>query len=185
MTYHKDTANLEKMLLNFLDEPDPMLSMLQWLCHKLMDIEVENMLGARKGEHSPERSGYRSGTRERRFDTRMGTLHLSVPKVRKGGYIPFFVVKRKRSEQALIQVIQEAFVNGVSTRKIERLAKSLGIESISASQVSLINKELNEQVEEFRSRPLKDTYLVIWIDSLYEKIRDNNRVCNMAFHVVC
>jgi len=185
MTYHKDTANLEKMLLNFLDEPDPMLSMLQWLCHKLMDIEVENMLGARKGEHSPERSGYRSGTRERRFDTRMGTLHLSVPKVRKGGYIPFFVVKRKRSEQALIQVIQEAFVNGVSTRKIERLAKSLGIESISASQVSLINKELNEQVEEFRSRPLKDTYLVIWIDSLYEKIRDNNRVCNMAVHVVC
>lgn len=76
-------------------------------------------------------------------------------------------------------------MNGVSTRKIERLAKSLGIESISASQVSLINKELNEQVEEFRSRLLKDTYLVIWIDSLYEKIRDNNRVCNMAVHVVC
>jgi transposase-like protein len=185
MAYHKDTANLEKMLLKFLSEPDPMLSMLQWLCHKMMEVEVENKLGAGKGEHSPKRTGYRSGTRVRRFDTRMGTMYLLVPKVRKGGYIPFFVTERKRSEQALIQVVQEAFVNGVSTRKIERLAQSLGIESISASQVSQINKELNEQVEEFRHRPLESTYPVIWIDALYEKIRVNHRVCNMAVHVVC
>ena len=185
MAYHKNTVNLEKMLLKFLGEPDPMLSMLEWLCHKMMEVEVENKLNAGKGEHSPNRTGYRSGTRVRRFDTRMGTIYLLIPKVRKGGYVPFFVTEKKRSEQALIQVVQEAFINGVSTRKIERLAQSLGIESISASQVSQINKELNEQVEEFRNRPLADTYPVIWIDALYEKIRDNHRVCNMAVHVVC
>ena len=93
--------------------------------------------------------------------------------------------RSKRSEQALIQIVQEAFINGVSTRKIERLARSLGIESISPSQVSQINKDLTQQVEEFRTRPLADTYPVIWIDALYEKIRDNHRVCNMAVHVVC
>ena len=184
MAYHKNTANLEKMLLKFLSEPDPMLAMLEWLCHKMMEVEVENKLGAGKGEHSPKRTGYRSGTRVRRFDTRMGTMYLLVPKVRKGGYIPFFVTERKRSEQALIQVVQEAFINGVSTRKIERLAQSLGIESISASQVSQLNKELNEQVEEFRNRLLENTYPIIWIDALYEKIRDNHRVCNLAVHVV-
>jgi putative transposase len=185
MAYHKNTVNLEKMLLKFLGEPDPMLSMLEWLCQEMMEVEIANKLGADKGEHSPKRTGYRCGTRVRRFDTRMGTIYLLVPKVRKGGYIPFFVTERKRSEQALIQVVQEAFVNGVSTRKIEQLAQSLGIESISASQVSQINKELNEQVEEFRTRPLENTYPVIWIDALYEKIRDNHRVCNMAVHVVC
>ncbi|HEY8391659.1 MAG TPA: transposase, partial [Capillibacterium sp.] len=105
MAYHKDTLNLEKMLLKFLGEPDPMLAMLEWLCHKLMEVEVENKLGAGKDEHSPTRTGYRCGTRVRRFDTRMGTMYLLVPKVRKGGYIPFFVTERKRSEQALIQVV--------------------------------------------------------------------------------
>lgn len=138
-----------------------------------------------QGEHSEKRTGHRCGTRVRRFDTRMGTIYLLVPKVRKGGYIPFFVTERKRSENALIQVIQEAFINGVSTRKIERLAKSLGIQSISASQVSEMSKELNDQVEEFRNRPLEAIYPAIWIDALYEKIRDNGRVRNMAVHVVC
>jgi transposase-like protein len=185
MANSKSTASLEKMLLQFLAEPDPMLSMLEWLCHKLMEVEVDAKVGATKGEHSEERLGYRSGSRVRRFDTRMGTMYLLVPKVRKGGYVPFFVTERKRSEQALLQVVQEAFVNGISTRKIDRLAKSLGIESISASQVSEINKELNEQVEEFRRRRLESTYPVIWVDALYEKIRVDRRVCNMAVHVVC
>lgn len=168
-----------------MTEPDPMLSMLEWLCHKLMEVEVDAKLGAAKGEHSQERLGYRSGCRVRRFDTRMGTMYLMVPKVRKGGYVPFFVTEKKRSEQALLQVVQEAYANGISTRKIERLAKSLGIESISASQVSEINKELNDQVEEFRQRRLESTYPVIWIDALYEKIRVGRRICNMAVHIVC
>ncbi len=112
-------------------------------------------------------------------------MYLMVPKPRKGGYIPFFVTERKRSEAALMNVIQEAFVNGVSTRKIEKLAKSLGIDSISKGQVSNITKEMNEQVEEFRSRDLDVEYPVLWVDALYEKIRDNGHVRNMAVHVVC
>jgi transposase-like protein len=171
MAYNQDTASFEKMPPRFVSEPDPMLSMLEWLCHKLMEVEVDTKVGASKGEHANGRSGYRSGTRVRRFDTRMGTMYLLVPKVRKGGYVPFFVTEKKRSEQALLQVVQEAFVNGISTRKIERLAKSLGIESISASQVSEINKELKEQVAEFRQRRLESTCPVIWIDALYEKTR--------------
>ena len=185
MAYLKSTLSFEKMLLKFMSEPDPMLSMLEWLCHRMMDVEVASKLGASKNEHSDKRKGYLSGTRVRRFDTRMGTMYLLVPKVRKGGYVPFFVTEKKRSEQALLQVVQEAFVNGISTRKIERLAQSLGIESISASQVSEINKELNEQIKEFRERKLNDTYSVIWIDALYEKIRIDNHINNMAVHVVC
>ena len=93
------------------------------------------------------------------------------------------MTEKKRSEQALIQVVKEAIINGVSTRKIDRPARSLGIEPISPIQVSQINKELTQQVEEFRNRHLADTYPVIWIDALNEKIRDNHRVCNMAVHV--
>ena len=102
----------------------------------------------------------------------MGTLYLLVPKVRNGGYIPFFVTRRKRSEAALMQVVQEAFVQGVSTSKIEKLAQSLGIESISRSQVSDVTKGLNEQVKEFRARPLSGSlYPVLWVDALYDKVR--------------
>jgi putative transposase len=185
MAYLKSTASFEKMLLRFVAEPDPMLSMLEWLCHKLMEVEVENKVGAVKGKHSEGRSGYLSGTRVRRFDTRLGTMYLMVPKIRKGGYVPFFVTEKKRSEQALLQVVQEAYINGVPTRKIERLAKSLGIESISAGQVSEINKELDEKVNEFRQRKLESVYPVVWIDALYEKIRVNGRVANLAVHVIC
>lgn len=179
------TVPFEKMLFRFLNTPDPMLAMLEWLCDQLMEVEITAKLGAGKHERTDSRSEYRAGFRPRRFDTRMGTMYLMVPKPRKGGYIPFFVTERKRSEAALMSVIQEAFINGVSTRKIERLAKALGIESISRSQVSTITKELNVQVDAFRSRPLEDVYPVLWVDALYEKIRDNSQVKNMAVHIVC
>ena len=101
----------------------------------------------------------------------MGTMYLMVPKVRQGGYIPFFATERKRSEAMLVQVVQEAFVQGVSTRKMEKLAHSLGIESLSRSQVSEMTKGLNEQVEEFRNRSLADTvHPVLGVDALYEKV---------------
>lgn len=125
MANSMNTASLKKMLLQFLAEPDPMLSMLEWLCHKLMEVEVDAKVGATKGEHSKELLGYRSGSRVRRFDTRMGTMYLLVPKVRKGGYVPFFVTERKRSEQALLQVVQEAFVNGISLERLIGLLKVL------------------------------------------------------------
>ena len=178
------TTYFREMLLQFIAEPDPLHAMLQWLTERMMQLEAESLAGAPKGKHSVNRRTHLSGYRVRRFDTRLGTLYLMVPKLRNGGYIPFFVVERKRSEQALLQVVQEAFINGVSTRKIERLAQALGIETMSASQVSEINQGLNEQVEAFRNRPLEPEYPVLWIDALYEKIRLEDRVVNMAVLIV-
>ncbi|MBO8173372.1 MAG: IS256 family transposase [Bacillaceae bacterium] len=184
MAYQNSTVSLEQMLLQFMSEQDPMLSMLQWLCNQMMEAELSAKIKAQKSERTDQRTGYRSGYRVRRFDTRMGTMYLFVPKLRKGGYVPFFVTEKSRSETALIQVIQEAYVQGVSTRKIRKLASSLGIESISRGQVSQITRELNEQVEAFRNRLLQKTYPVLWVDALYEKIRDGHRVVNMAVQVV-
>lgn len=167
-----------------MGELDPLYSMLQWLTQRMMEVESELKVGAVKGKHSSDRTTHFSGTRVRRFDTRLGTMYLLVPKLRQGGYVPFFVTEKKRSEQALMQVIQEAFINGVSTRKMERLAQSLGIEGISAGQVSAMTKGLDEQVAQFRSRPLEKEYPVIWVDALYEKIRFDGRVISMAVLVV-
>ena len=116
----------------------------------------------------------------------MGTMYLMISKLRNRGYIPFFVTERKSSETALIQVVQEAFVQGVSTRKMEKLAQNLGIENFSRSQVSEMTKGLNEQVREFRTRSLADSrYPVLWTDALYEKVRVDGRVVNMAILIVC
>jgi putative transposase len=181
----RDVTTLFKaLLLQFIGEEDSLLSMLQWMTQTLMQVEAENKVGAEKSKHATNRRTYFSGYRWRRFDTRLGTTYLCVPKVRNGGYIPFFVVERKRSEQALIQVVQEAFINGVSTRKVERLAKALGIEGMSASQVSEITRGLDEQVEAFRSRTLETEYPVLWVDALYQKIRMEGRVVSSAVMVV-
>lgn len=173
-------AMLEKMLTGFLLEEDPLKSMLEWLVGELMRVEAEAKVGAEKHKHSKERLTYFSGYRVRKLNSRVGTIYLLVPKVRKGGYIPFFVTERKRSEAALLSLVQEAFINGVSTRKIERLARSLGIESISASQVSEITRGLDERVEEFRNRELKAEYPFLWIDAVYEKVRSSGRVESVA-----
>ncbi|NLA80048.1 MAG: IS256 family transposase [Chloroflexi bacterium] len=186
MAYQKDTTNLTEILLECMGASDPMLHMLEWLCDRLMEAEVSSRIGAEKNEQSSERKSYRSGYRPRRLDTRMGTMYLMVPKVRNGGYIPFFVTERKRSEAALIQVIQEAYIHGVSTRKIEKAAKKLGIENLSRSQVSEMTKGLNEQAEAFRNRSLEGVnYPVLWVDALYEKVRYSGRVISMAILVVC
>lgn len=176
-------ALLEGLLTGFLTEEDPVKAMLEWLLGELMKIESEAKVGAGRGKHSGERKTYFSGYRVRRLDSRVGTLYLVVPKVRKGGYVPFFVTERKRSEAALISLIQEAFINGVSTRKIERLAKSLGIEGISASEVSEITKGLDGRVEEFRTRQLKAEYPFIWVDAIYEKVRAGGKVVSMAMMI--
>lgn len=184
MAKRNDTRFFENKLLDFVAAKDPLLEMLQWMMDKFMEIEVARKTGAPKGSHSQGRTGYRCGYRVRRFDTRLGTVYLSVPKIRQGGYIPFFVTEKKRSEQALIQVVQECWLNGVSTRKIESIARRLGIESLSASEVSEINGGLDQMVEEFRTRRLDAEYPVIWADALYEKIRDNHRVVSKAVMVV-
>jgi len=179
-----DSEIFKNVLTQFVVEEDPLLSMLEWMMKQLMEIEVTHKLKAHKGEHSSTRQGYLSGYRPRRFDTRLGTAYLLIPKVRKGGYIPFFLTERKRSEQALISMVKEAYVNGVSTRKVERLAKELGIENISASQVSQINKGLDEHVKAFRERPLEEAYPFVWVDALYEKVRDyDGKVVSQAIMI--
>jgi transposase-like protein len=186
MAQDKYNTDLSKLMMQCMTAPDPMLAMLEWLCDQMMEAEVSNAVGAGKCAHDENRSGYRSGYRPRRFDTRMGTIYLMVPKIRNGGYVPLFVTERNRSEAALIQVVQEAFIQGVSTRKMEKLAQSLGIESLSRSQVSEMSKGLNDQVEFFRNRSLKGSrYPVLWIDALYEKIRIDGRVVSAAILVVC
>ena len=186
MAQKQSNTNLSTLLFSFMNQSDPMLSMLEWLCEQMMEAEVSMKLSADKNERADGRSGYRSGYRPRRLDTRLGTIYLMVPKVRQGGYIPFFVNAYKRSEAALIQVVQEAYVNGVSTRKIERLAKWLGIEGISRSQVSEMTKGLNEQVEQFRSRALDSHhYPILWTDALYEDVRIDGHVVSEAIIVVC
>jgi putative transposase len=174
---------LRKVLLGCISEADPILAMLRWVTDQMMQIESEAKVGAEKGAHCGERKTYFSGTRVRRMDTRLGTIYLLVPKLRKGGYVPFFISERKRSEQALIAVVQEAFINGVSTRKIERLAKAMGIENISAGQVSEINKELTAQADSFRKRPLEEEYPFLWIDALYDKVRVDGKVISMALMI--
>lgn len=185
MAQKQSNTNLSTLLFSFMNRSDPMLSMLEWLCEQMMEAEVSMKLSADKNERADGRSGYHSYYRPRRLDTRFGTIYLMVPKVRQGGYIPFFVNAYKRSEAALIQVVQEAYVNGVSTRKIERLAKRLGIEGISRSQVSEMTKGLNEQVEQFRSRVLDSHhYPILWTDALYEDVRIDGHVVSEAIIVV-
>ncbi|MGB9864328.1 MAG: IS256 family transposase, partial [Candidatus Saccharicenans sp.] len=174
---------LGKLLTQFIVEEDPLKAMLEWLAEELMRVEAEAKVGAPKGKHSEERKTDFSGCRVRKLNSRVGTLYLMVPKLRKGGYIPFFLTERKRSEAALMSLVQEAFINGVSTRKIERLARALGIDSLSASQVSEITRGLDEQVKEFRMRPLKGEYPFLWIDAIYEKVRVEGRVQSVAVMV--
>lgn len=158
---------------------DPLRSMAEMIADFVMEAEVTGKVGAEPHERSEERTTHRNGHRERRWDTRLGTMMLKVPKVREGGYIPSFIENRKRSEQALISVIQEAVVKGVSTRKIESVLEQLGIAGVSAGQVSQLCGALDEKVRQFRDRPLGESRYV-WVDALYEKVRMDERVESMA-----
>lgn len=158
---------------------DPLRTMAEMIADFVMEAEVTQKIGAEPHERSEERTGYRNGHRERRWDTRLGTLSLKVPKVREGGYVPSFIEHRKRSEQALISVIQEAVVQGVSTRKIENVLAEFGIAGVSAGQVSQLCAALDEKVWQFRERRLGESRYV-WVDGLYEKVREDDRVESMA-----
>jgi putative transposase len=158
---------------------DPLREMAEMIAQFIMEAQVAAKIGAEPHERTPERTTYRNGYRDRRWDTRLGTLMLNVPKVREGGYVPSFIEHRKRSEQALISVIQEAVVQGVSTRKIESVLEEFGIAGVSAAQVSQLCAALDEKVRQFRERPLAESRYV-WVDALYEKVRTDNRVESMA-----
>jgi transposase-like protein len=158
---------------------DPLRAMAELLTDFVMEAEVTAKIGAEPHERNSERTTHRNGYRERRWDTRLGTLTLNVPKLREGGYVPSFIEHRKRSEQALISVIQEAVVKGVSTRKIEAVLEQFGIAGVSAGQVSQLCATMDEKVRQFRERPLGESRYV-WVDALYEKVRVDDRVESMA-----
>jgi putative transposase len=150
------------------------------LSQALMEMEVQEHLGAARHERSPSRTGQRNGYRERSWDTRVGTVDLRVPRVRDGGYFPSLLEPRRRAERALSAVVQEAYVHGVSTRKVDDLVKALGMGGISKSRVSELCKELDEEVERFRSRPLEGSYPYVWVDATYVKARQDGRVASTA-----
>ena len=145
----------------------------------LSEAEAAAQVGAEPYERTDERATYRNGYRDRRFDTRLGSLQLRIPKLREGGFVPSFIEHRKRSEQALVSVIQEAVVRGVSTRKVEAVLESFGIAGVSAGQVSQLCAGLDEKVRAFRERPLGEIRY-LWIDAMYEKVREDERVESMA-----
>jgi transposase-like protein len=163
---------------------DPQADFLQegvrWLAQELMEAEVSAQIGAGRYERTDERTTQRNGYRMRPWDTRVGTLELAIPKLRTGSYFPSWLEARKRGEQALISVVAEAYVQGVSTRKVEAVVQSLGIAGISKSEVSRMAASLDAQVDAFRTRQLEAEYPYVWIDARYEHVREDHRVQSMA-----
>ena len=150
------------------------------LSEALMEMEVQEHVGAGRHERSPSRTGQRNGYRERSWDTRVGTVELKVPRVRDSSYFPSLLEPRRKAEKALAAVVQEAYVHGVSTRKVDELVKALGMTGISKSRVSELCGELDEEVERFRSRPLEGPYPYVWVDATYLKARQHGRVASTA-----
>ena len=150
------------------------------LSQALMESEVAGLIGAERHERTGERTAYRNGSRTRTWDTRMGTIELAIPKVRPGTYFPSLLQPRRRAEHALLAVVQEAYVHGVSTRKVDDLVKALGVDGISKSVVSRICAELDTTVTAFRTRPLTGEHRYVWLDATYHKVRVDGRVISQA-----
>ena len=150
------------------------------LTQALMEMEVEEHVGAGRHERGPGRTGQRNGYRERNWDTRVGTVELKVPRVRDSSYFPSLLEPRRRAERALSAVVQEAYVRGISTRKVDDLVKALGMTGISKSRVSRLCEQLDEEVARFRGRRLEGPYPYVWVDATYVKARQDGRVVSVA-----
>lgn len=152
------------------------------MAEALMELEVAAKLGAAPHERTAERTGYRNGHRRRDWDTRAGTIELEIPKLRRGSYFPDWLLEpRRRSERALFAVVAEAYVLGVSTRKVDALVRTLGIDGISKSEVSRLCAELDRSVRAFRERRLDEhRYPYVWLDGKFERVREAGRVQQMA-----
>ena len=152
------------------------------IARELMESEISGEIGAELGEVAPEtRSTHRNGYRPRSWETRVGELELLIPKKRQGpAYFPSFLEPRRRSEQAIVAVVMEAYVNGVSTRKVDRLVEQLGIGGMTKDRVSAICRTLDEHVDAFRTRPLEGAYPYLWLDAKHVKVRDRGRVVSKA-----
>ena len=176
------TMALMEYLRNVGLEPDERFLQegLQRLTQTVMELEAAEQIGADRYERTPERRTYRNGHRERVWETRVGEIPLRIPKVRDGTYFPSLLEPRRRSEKALLAVVQQAYVEGVSTRRVDDLLQALGLTGIDKSRVSRICKELDDVVEPFRNRPLEGQYPFVWLDALYLKVRQNHRIVSQA-----
>jgi len=167
-------------LLQKAGEGDFLRSVAEAVLQLLMEADVEGVIGAGRHERSPERLNYRNGYRDRSLDTRLGSLQLRVPKLRQGSYFPPFLEPRKVSERALVAVIQEAWIGGVSTRRVDELVQAMGLAGIGKSTVSKLCKEIDERVNGFLGRPLEGEWPYLWLDATYLKVREGGRIVSIA-----
>ena len=167
-------------LLQKAGEGDFLRAVAEAVLQLLMEADVEGLIGAGRHERSPERLNWRNGYRERALDTRLGTLQLRVPKLRQGSYFPPFLEPRKTSERALVAAIQEAWIGGVSTRRVDELVQAMGLAGISKSTVSKLCKEIDERVSGFLDRPLEGEWPYLWLDATYLKVREGGRIVSVA-----
>src|SRR5436305_4091050 len=167
-------------LLEKAGETDFLRAVAEAVLQLLVESDVEGLIGAGRYERSAERLNYRNGFRERALDTRLGTLQLRVPKLRQGSYFPPFLEPRKVSEKALVAVIQEAWIGGVSTRRVDDLVQAMGLSGISKSTVSKLCKDIDERVTGFLERPLEGEWPYLWLDATYLKVREGGRIVSVA-----
>src|SRR3954452_18007606 len=167
-------------LLEKSPDADLLREMIGFAAQRLMELEVGGLTGAPYGEKTAERLAQRNGYRERDWETRAGTVELRIPKLRKGSYFPGFLEPRRMAEKALTAVIQEAYIQGVSTRSVDDLVKAMGMTGISKSQVSRLCSEIDGKIAAFLDRPLEGEWPYIWLDATYVKARRDGRVISVA-----
>src|SRR6476660_4159913 len=167
-------------LLAKAGDGDFLRSVTEAVVQLLMETDVEGLIGAGRHERSGDRTTYRNGYRDRALDTRLGSLQLRIPKLRQGSYFPPFLEARKVSEKALIAVIQEAWIGGVSTRRVDDLVQAMGLSGISKSSVSKLCKDIDERVNAFLTRPLSGAWPYLWLDATYLKVREGGRIVSVA-----
>ena len=165
------------------DDTDFLKELIEDATRRLMDIEVSAVCGASHGERTSLRENQRNGYRERAWETRAGTIGLQIPKLRKGSYFPAFLEPRRTAEKALMAVIQEAYIQGISTRSVDDLVKAMGMSGVSKSQVSRVCEEIDERVQAFLDRPIEGDWPFLWLDATYVKLRENHRIVSMAIIV--